>query len=142
MLALAYPNGEVVYYDWVKKAQVGGVAYLGVNQGAWYSPRHDIFVALASQQVKVFANAPRPATLSAPVAVTPVAKGRASSIKTRLLGSNSEPCVGEVVDWVLSGPGQLTAAQSVTDSDGWAWTTYDAPHAAGGAPVISAEVRF
>ncbi|AQV94750.1 hypothetical protein BJN34_12755 [Cupriavidus necator] len=142
VLAVAFSNGTVVFYDWVKKAQVGGVAFIGTNAGAWYSPRHDIFVALVGAQLKVLASSPRPSTISNPVAVTPLAKGRASFIKARLLGSNSEPCPDEVVDWALSGPGALELTQSVTDSDGWAWNTYVAPPAAGGTPSITAEVRF
>ncbi|WP_042886352.1 hypothetical protein [Cupriavidus necator] len=142
VLAVAFGNGTVVFYDWVKKTQVGGVAFIGANVGAWYSPRHDIFVALVGAQLTVFASSPRPATISDPVAVTPLAKGRASSIKTRVLGSNSEPCKDETVDWALIGPGALELLQSATDSNGWAWNTYIAPNAAGGMPTITAEVKF
>lgn len=142
VLAIAFSNGPVVFYDWVKKTQVGGVAFIGINAGAWYSPRHDIYVALTGAQLNVFASSPRPSTISNPVAVAALAKGRASSIKARVLGSNSEPCSDEIVDWALSGPGALELTQSATDSDGWAWNTYVAPQVAGGTPTITAEVRF
>ncbi|WP_349609148.1 hypothetical protein [Cupriavidus sp. DF5525] len=142
VLAIAFGNGTVLFYDWVQKRQVSGAVYVGANAGVWYSPRHDIYVALASDKLKVFASTPRPATLSNPVAVTPLVKGRASVLKARALGSNSEPCPGELVDWSLTGPGSLAIDQSMTDGDGWAWNTYVAPMAAGGSPVIGAELRF
>lgn len=142
VIVFAFGNGTLMYYDWVKKTQVGGVAFIGANQGAWYSLRHDIFVALDGIKVKVLASSPRPSVISNPVAVTPLAKGRASSIKTRVLGADSEPCKDELVDWTLVGPGVLEISQSATDSEGWAWNTYVAPQAAGGTPTITAEVRF
>ncbi|WP_454752153.1 hypothetical protein [Cupriavidus necator] len=142
VLAVAFSNGIILFYDWVNKRQVEGVAYVGANAGAWYSPRHDIFVVLVSHQLKIFASTPRPASLSNPVAVAPLTKGRASAVKVRALGSNSEPCPRELVDWSLTGPGALAVAQSETDADGWAWNTYVAPMAAGGSPVIGAELRF
>ncbi|EYS89522.1 hypothetical protein CF68_33000 [Cupriavidus sp. SK-4] len=142
VLAIVFTNGTVVYYDWVRRNQVGGVAFVGPNDGAWYSARYDIFIVLADAKLNVYSSSPRPSSISAPAAVTPLAKGRASPIKSRVLGADAEPCVGETVDWSLSGPGALEHIQSVTDSDGWAWNTYVAPQASGDTPTISVEVRF
>lgn len=148
IIALAYNDGPVLYYDVAAQAQASGSANLGANDGAWYSPKHDIFVAIASHAVKVFANAVRPSSLANPVAVSPLTQGRVSQVKVRLLGSNADPCVGELVDWsITAGSGSLAEAQSTTDADGYAYNDYIAPVSGGagspfGSVTIQAQVLF
>lgn len=149
ILAIAHENGTIVYYDVTAQAQVGGVSYIGANQGAWYSPKHDMFVARTSAHaLKVFANAVRPSSLSNPAAITPLTQGRVSSVRVRLLGSDSDACEGELVDWsITAGSGELALAQSETDSDGYAYNDFIAPISGGaGSPfgnvTIQAQVLF
>jgi len=148
VLALAWSAGQVAYYDVSAQAQADGSANIGSNVGAWYSPKHDVFVALAFNTIKVFANAVRPSALSNPVAVTPLTQGRVSQVKVRLLGSNSDPCVDELVDWsITAGSGTLAEAQSATDADGYAYNDYIAPVTGGagspyGSVTIQATVLF
>lgn len=149
VLAVVWPSGEVLYYDVVAKAQVSGSANIGVNVGAWYSLKHDIFVALSTANtMKIFANAPRPSSLSNPVAITPLTQGRVSQVRVRLLGSNNEACPDELVDWsITAGVGALVRAQSTTDASGYAYNDYVAPVTGGaGSPygnaTIQAQVLF
>lgn len=143
VLALINHAGEIVYYDVEARAQVGGVSYIGTNQGAWYSPKHDIFVARASPHVlKVYANAVRPDSLSNPAAVSPLTQGRVSQVRVRLLGSNSDPCEGELIDWsITAGVGALAEAQSTTDEDGYAYNDYIAPVVASGSPAGNVTIQ-
>jgi hypothetical protein len=142
VLCFVYTDGHVVYYDTVNKAQSAGKARLGTNSGAWYSPKRDVFVAIVSNQLKVFANAIRPAALSNPVAVTPFTRGKVSQVKVQLTGSTAEPCPGEIIEWSMTGVGSLAAAQSVTDADGWAYNDYLAPADGVGSATIDAMVQF
>jgi hypothetical protein len=149
VLAIAHENGTIVYYDVVAGAQVGGVSYIAANQGAWYSPRHDVFIArLSTHALAVYANAVRPSALSNPVAITPLTQGRVSQVRVQLLGSNSEPCEDELVDWsITAGSGTLALAQSATDEDGYAYNDYIGPVSGGagspfGSVTIQAQVLF
>jgi len=106
-------------------------------------PKWDIFLVLHSNQLTVFANQIRPATLSNPVALSAVKAGLVTQLQVQLLGSCSEPCVGEVINWSLtSGSGSLTAQQSTTDDNGNAQIGYVCPVGSSGSMTISAEVDF
>ncbi len=140
VICLSYLGGQIIYYDWVTKEQIDGAAFLPPNDGAWYSPRHDIFVALIDDQIAVYASTVLPTSISVPAATPSLLKGRHSVISTTLLGSNSDPAVGETVDWTLDGPGELLAESSVTDSDGE--VIYIAPLNLSVDPTITATVRF
>lgn len=148
VLALVYTGGELVYYDVAAQAQAAGGGNLGANAGAWYSVKHDVFVALASDAVKVFANAVRPASLSNPAAVDAIVQGRVSQVRVRLLGADSDACAGELVNWsITAGDGSLKHAQSETDADGYAYNDYIAPVSGGagspfGSVTIQAQVAF
>lgn len=143
VIALAWTTGPVCYYDVVARAQVGVASNIGVNGGAWYSVKHDIFVALLSHQIKVFANAVRPASLSNPSALSTVARAHVSEVRVRLLGANADACAGELVNWsVTAGSGALKLAQSETDADGYAYNEYVAPVATTGSVTVQAQVLF
>jgi hypothetical protein len=142
VICIVYAGGQIVYYDTVAKAQASGRAVIGANQGAWYSRKHDIFVALNAGAIKVYANAVRPAVLANPVAVDALTKGRVSSVKVLLQGDSSDPCAGERIEWSLTGVGALALEQSVTDADGWAYNEYLAPVTSTGSATIQAQVQF
>lgn len=145
ILAFVYDTGEVIFYNHVLKQQLPEHSYIGVNAAAWYSPKYDIYVALQSDDtVVIYANEVAPATLSDAEAITPITRGQVSKVKVQLLGSNSEPCVGELVNWSVSGAGTLLASQSKTDADGYAWNScVVSPSATVSAAVdITAEVLF
>ena len=142
VLCLVYTDGQVVYYNVNAKAQHAGGAAIGANSGAWYSPKHDVFIALVANQVKIFANAVRPAALSNPVAETPLTKGKVSRVKVRLTGADGEACANELIGWSMAGVGSLANNQSTTDADGWSYNDYRAPVIGLGSATINAEARF
>lgn len=143
VIALAWADGPICYYDVESRAQVGGASNIGTNDGAWYSVKHDIFVAMRTHQVKVFANAVRPASLSNPTALTTVAQAHVSEVRVRLLGANADACVGELVNWsVTVGSGALKLAQSETDANGYAYNEYVAPVGTTGSVTIQAQALF
>src|SRR6185312_8049300 len=118
-------------YDTLRRVQVGQVQYVGeTSDGCWYIPKWDIFLELqlSAKQLKVLANAVEPATLSNPVALTPITAGNVSEMQVQLLGAQGEPCVGELVNWsVASGSGSASPGQSTTDDNGYAKTNYASP---------------
>lgn len=143
VLCLVYLDGKVLYYDAINKVQVGGTANIGANNGAWYSPKFNVLVALVSNKVKIFATVPRPATLSNPVEVTSIVQGRVSQVRVQLLGSNSEACPDEIIEWsITAGLGTLANAQSTTDESGFAYMNYRAPVDSTGTATVQAEVVF
>lgn len=153
VICFVWGNGPVAYYDVNARAQVAGSGNVGTNSGGWYSPKHDIFVTLTNNAptpdtVSVFANAVRPASISNPVAVSPLVQGRVSQVKVRLLGSNSDACADELVNWsITAGSGAMADAQTTTDADGWAYNDYIAPVSGGagspfGSVSIQAQVLF
>lgn len=145
ILAIAFQNGNVLYYDHVQKQQADGFAYIGANLGAWYSPRHNVFLKLTTdRQLEIYANAPRPYSLSNPSGDAP-ARGRMTTYTVRVLGAQNEPCPNEIIDWSLDpgDPGQLRGAQSSTDSDGYASIDYFAPVIGSlGSITVNAEIKF
>lgn len=144
VLAIAHENGTIVYYDVAQRLQVRGVSYIESNQGAWYSRKHDVFIARTSaHQIKVYASAVRPDALSNPAALSTITQGQVSQVRVRLLGANSDPCAGELIDWAIaSGGGSMALAQSTTDADGYAYNDYVAPVASAGSVTIRATVLY
>jgi hypothetical protein len=148
VVCIIYPGGGILFYDVVAKQQVfKPIARIGANNGAWYSPKFDIYISYTTTdsdwQISVWANAVRPGSLSNPVAAPSLVQGKVSQVMVRLLGADDEPCVGELVSWAITGGlGSLTAAQSVTDADGYAHIGYISPLSAGSSPTIQASVEF
>lgn len=146
LLALAYADGNIIYYDHVAKQQIAGAAYIGENLGAWYSARHNIWVKLTSaRQVEVYAATPRPHTISSPTPADEPLLGRMTMFTARVVGDMSEPCPNETVDWSLAegSVGHLSASQSRTDAYGYASIGYVAPVDSEDSEVtIFAEVKY
>ncbi|MGZ5709983.1 MAG: hypothetical protein ACXWIJ_12510 [Burkholderiales bacterium] len=149
VLCLIYPSGGILFYDVVAKQQVvkPWIPRIGTNNGAWYSVKYDIYISYAVSgedwHVSVWANSVRPDSLGNPEAVTPLLGGKVTQVRAQLVGDHGEPCEGELISWSLtSGDGALTATQSTTDADGYAYIGYVAPITAGTAPTIQATAEF
>ncbi len=145
VLCLAWPTGEILFYDVVARSQAPGAAFVGANNGAWYSPRHDVFVVLtgtSTNHVSVYANAVLPTAITDPAASPALTRGRRSVVSVTLTGANGEPSAGELVDWVLDGPGELLTTQSVSDENGAASVGYVAPLDLSTDPTFTATVTL
>jgi hypothetical protein len=146
VLCVAWPTGEVLFYDCIARVQVPGLAaFVGANYGAWYSALHDVFVVLtgtSTNAVSIYANAVLPTAISNPVASPALALGRMSTLSVTLTGANGEPSAGELVDWALAGPGNLMATQSESDENGVARVGYVAPLALSTDPTFTATVTL
>ncbi|SFM12915.1 hypothetical protein [Nitrosomonas communis] len=145
VLALAYENGNIIYYDHVSKTQAPGAAYIGTNKDAWYSSKYDIWLRLTSdRKLYVHASKPRPYALSNPTGSVPV-RGKVTTYTVQLTGDAGEPCPDELIDWSLEtgSVGQLKNMQSCTDANGYATVDYLAPVVGMlGNVNIKAELRF
>ena len=149
-VCLAFYNGQVRFYDLSLKVQNGPTLFVGeAPDGCWYVPKWDVFVELLSLQVKILADATAPATLSNPIALTntdllgDVIAGRIAELQVQLLGAQSEPCIGELINWsVTSGVGLLTAPQSTTDDNGYATTGLIIPIGGTGTTAVSATLDY
>lgn len=137
-------NGQIRFYDTVARTQVGPTQFVGEGfDQCWYIPKWDIFLELKNKQLKVYANAVRPASLSNPSALSAVQAGLVTQWQVQVLGAQGEPCVGELVNWSIgSGDGSLTALQSTTDDNGNAQVGYICPVGSSGSVTIDAEVDF
>lgn len=141
-------DGWITRYDIEAKAYQGTPLQISTScHGLWYSARHNIFVSLSegasSLDVRLWANQPQPAILSAPSTNAALVSGRRITVSATLTGSNGEPCPEEVVAWTLSGPGSLLLAATATDAAGTARTWYDTPGEAAGENVtLTATVVF
>ena len=137
-------QGEIRFYDIVNRVQFGPTQYVGEEfDGCWYIPKWDLFLELTDKQLKVLANAVRPDTISNPVALSAVKPGVITQVQVRVLGAQSEPCVGELVNWSISaGDGSVDPPQSATDENGYAQTGYLCPNGGSGSVSINADVNF
>lgn len=145
ILAIAYRDGAIVYYDHVNKVQMPGVANIGTNKGAWYSPRHNIWIKINSaNQLVIHAATPRPSAMTAPSGSAAL-RGRTTTFSVTVTGDAGEPCPDELISWsLLSGAiGQLKATQSRTNQNGQASIDYIAPVIGALSDVtIRAELKF
>ena len=145
VILIAYTSGEIIFYNHVLQEQTDVHLFVAANVGTWYSPKFDIYISLrADDTLSIYSSEIVPATIGAITAVSPLTRGRVSIVKVRLTGAASEPCVGEFINWIVYGAGVLKVAQSVTDSDGYAWNEcIVSPLAPVGADIdITANVRF
>lgn len=143
-ICLADGNGQIRFYDTRNKTQAGAIRYVGETCDAVvYVPKWDVFVEVKALNVKVLADAPRPASISNPVLAPAATAGEVSVATVQVLGAQGEPCVGELVDWSIgAGGGSLSAAQSTTDDNGNATVDYIAPSGLSGTVTIDAAISF
>jgi hypothetical protein len=133
-LYISSGDGRLYQYNTQSKALMGHPTGLGMAcKGCWYIAEHNIFISIhnitgsSQQELRIWANETAPASLSNPVALNPLLKGKVTQIEVQLLGDYSEPVEGVLVDWTLTGDGALSPLQSRTDSQGKARTKYIAP---------------
>ncbi|MGH7343285.1 MAG: hypothetical protein ACREK4_00100 [Candidatus Rokuibacteriota bacterium] len=152
LVAIGFQNGDIWIYDPVNRVHVGEWKTINMdNQGIWYSRRFNVWVSLhkittgpinTQDEIRVWANETRPATLSNPTALQAVTRGKVSDIRVQLLGASAEPVNGQLVEFsILSGPGQLLNLQANTDVNGYAIARYAVP-TTGGNVQIQALTKF
>lgn len=143
VMALAYIDGTILRYNHKTKEQMPGLSYIGENKGAWFSPRHNIWVKVnTSNQISVHAATPRPHAISSPSGNNPV-RGRSTTYTVRVTGDQEEPCPDETIEWELAGNGLLKKNRSRTNADGYASVDYFAPATGSlGNITLQAEIKF
>lgn len=152
MFYAAYPNGDIYGYNVETQTETGPWMSIGLsNIGIWYSVEHDLFISLHKviadgahnhDEIRIWAHETRPATVSTPVALTPITQGQVSQVQVQVLGDMGEPVAGRLVDWSLTGSGALATTQSSTDASGLAEITYVAPVLTTGSADITATVTY
>jgi hypothetical protein len=146
-VCITYSNGslgQIRFYDTVGKVQIGDTLHLSdAPDGCWYVPKYDIFVELKTQQLKILADAVQPYSISAPTATPAVDAGLVSQLQVQLLGAQSEPCIGELINWsITAGSGSLIKPQSTTDGNGYATNALVIPVGSTGSTSVSATLNY
>lgn len=148
IVCIGYDSGLAIFYNHVTK-QIVKKYFTQTNKGLWYSPRFGVFIVMGfvnteprHHTLTIFHKDVRPYSISVPAAQGPILKGKTTVFRTRVLGSNGEPCVGEIVTWTLTGSGSLSALQSIANDDGYAEIRYAAPVDSAPSFDLSVEVRF
>lgn len=119
---------QFCFYDTQNREISSSIMNLGMtHDGLVYAPEFGVLVSLHTTgslcQIRIWSLEVLPTTLSAPVVSAGEPRsGRVVTYRVRTTGSNSDPCVGELIDWSLSGVGILLDSQSETDEDGYAIT--------------------
>lgn len=93
----------------------------GSNWVVRYAPELQIIVAVDCDnfEVSIWSIETLPASVTdAALFSGSVAKGNVAQFRCRVLGDQSEPCASELVDWSISGPGELLDQQSAADATG------------------------
>lgn len=144
IIAGVYPDGTIVYYDHINKAQVQKWDFIGPNKGAWYSERHGVWIRWGTDdQISIYAATALPHSLTNPAGAAPL-KGKPQEYSVTLKGQHLELIEGELIDWSLGAgsPGFLNKTQSLTDASGVASVTYTAPVNTLGNVTLNATLRF
>lgn len=144
IMAAAFSDGTIIYYNHITKTQVQKWDFIGTNRGAWYSERHDVWIRWgADNQIYIHASTAAPYALSNPAGDAPL-KGKSSVYSVQLLGAQMEPIAGELIEWELGegDPGLLSSTQSATDDSGTASIRYYAPVDGSGDVAINARLRY
>lgn len=150
LLAIGYQNGDIWIYDPVNLTHIGEWKTIdSENKGIWYSQRFKIWISMHNEtgpsrnEIRVWANETRPATLSDPIALQAINRGRVSDMQVQLLGSADEPINGQLIEFdLVSGPGELLNLQALTDEEGYAITRYACPVSGSGSVQIDANTQL
>lgn len=127
-------TGAVRFIDYYR-GEVVETGRVDPCQAAAYDSRHHNFITVGTdRKVRVYCRETLPAQLSSPQFEPAQVRGlKGNLVKTRLTGTDGEPCRGWWVHWELMGSGNhppmgcLDKAVSRTDSDGWAYNLYYGP---------------
>lgn len=114
------------FYNTRTKTVSSPVMHIGMhNDGLYYAPEFGVLVSLHQNppQLRVWSLEVKPAVLSDVEVISgEVVGGRLATYRVQALGDMADPCVGELIDWKLSGAGILLNVQSTTDEEGYAIT--------------------
>lgn len=135
-LADSYYEAGGAFYDTVKRAQSSPIYYVPVTPEKrlvhlTYAPEFAVLVAVYENwtsdphfwTVEVFALEVCPTTLSDVTIVKGRARaGEVVTFGVTAFGDHNDPCEGELIDWTLTGIGELLIQQSTTDENGLATT--------------------
>jgi hypothetical protein len=142
-------SGKVLFYDVALKAQPAQVPMFVVDSfdACYYVPKWNVFWVYTHGVFQIVAPTPAPATLSNPdpvdAIIDAVEAGHVSHLRVQCLGSDSEPCIGELINWsITSGAGFLAEPQSATDDSGYALNKLVIPIGASGSVDVHAELDF
>ncbi len=145
----AWNSGKILFYDVALKAQPAQVPMFVVDSfdACFYVPKWNVFWVFTHGVFQIVAHTPAPATLSNPAVVDvlldAVEAGHVSHIRVRCLGSNSEPCTGELINWsIAAGAGFLAEPQSATDDSGYASNKLVIPIGSAGTVTVNAELDY
>lgn len=134
---MIYRNGRAFLYDLESKDIVGPTNYnfydeTGSADGFYrgtFVRELGVFVVFrqksAGNWMEVYVPEVDPYSLSDPIALSTVQTGYATTIQVTLTGRHGEPIPDYPVNWsILSGTGNLSDTQSLTDDDGKAEVVY------------------
>lgn len=141
----AWSDGEFRFYD-THTRTMSPIMNTGMSHiGMVYAPEFGVVVSLhgssSPYQLRVWSLETVPDTLSDPEVISgELLGGRVVTYRVRAMGAHSDPCVGELIDWTLTGEGILLDAQSETDEDGYAITKVKYGLYDSGDSVVSASL--
>ena len=93
--------------------------------------------------IRVYSTETRPYSLSNPVALSTLQRGSVTTMEVQLLGEHGDFVPDFPIDWTLTaGDGQLSADQTLTDSEGKAQVDYIPDNLASGGFTLQAEAQF
>jgi hypothetical protein len=113
------------FYNHVLKQVASDVMYLGM-EATWviYDPDHKVIVSLHRGEpsyLRIWALEVQPTSISSVQLIAGALKaGHVCTYQVRVTGAQGEACAEELIDWTISGVGELIDPQSETDEDGYA----------------------
>jgi hypothetical protein len=100
-----------------------------------------LFYYYGTGVISLFSLSPLPASVTDPVLFSgSTAKGNIAQYRCQVLGDQGEPCAGELVDWSITGDGDLLDQQSAADANGFATARVFYRLGDGGDSVVTASV--
>lgn len=141
-------NGAVFLYDATSKAEVVGRRTSfgpGTLRSVGYSRKHKLFFVLrgtnSNLTMEVWSDESTAASISAPTLdIAPVRAGMRRVVRSRVLGSDGEPCVDRSVRFQAT-VGTVDREVVRTDEEGWAETNYLAPLAPSLGVMVTATLE-
>lgn len=130
---VAYPYGDI-----------------GILSGIHWSHELGVFIAAVWKnltnymtEIIILSDETRPFALSDPIQLSTPTRGSVTTMEAQLTGEHGDQVVGFPVDWSLTaGTGALSAAQTLTDSDGKAKVDYIPDNLASSGFTLQAEAQF
>lgn len=121
------PGSKGVFYNTISKTVNSAVFNIGMPcMNLLFAPEFGVLISLhwygdSPSQIRVWSLEVEPKTVSEPeLSKGEIRGGRVVTYRTQVLGDQADACAGELVNWSLSGVGQLLTLQSTVDNDGYA----------------------